>query len=119
MVLLLLHAALPAVVQSSPSQSQDPLTDAETEEQMGLPVWLLYVAAQRAAEQQALNAEIVSPMSYVAGAPLTFDASNSVSKGGDLTYLWSLAKPDGSYTVLNSFHRGRPDAQCRRWRIPH
>jgi len=102
-LLLLLHAALPAVVQSSPSQSQDPLTDAETEEQMGLPVWLLYVAAQRAAEQQALNAEIVSPLSYVAGAPLTFDASNSVSKGGDLTYLWTLSRPDGSYTVLNSF----------------
>lgn len=102
-LLLLLHAALPAVVQSSPSQSQDPLTDAETEGQMGLPVWLLYVAAQRAAEQRALNAEIVSPLSYVAGAPLTFDASNSVSKGGALTYLWTLAKPDGSYTVLNSF----------------
>jgi len=96
----MVSAILPAVAQSAVSQSQEQQAEEEQEGRAGLPIWLLYLAAQRAEEQKGLKAEIAAPVAYVAGAPITFDASSSLSAGGELTYEWTLKTPDGSYAVL-------------------
>ena len=96
----MLHAISPGFVQSAVSQSQQQQAEEEQEAQAGLPIWLLYLAAQRAEEQRGLKAEISAPVGYVAGAPMTFDASGSRSADGELIYEWTLEKPDGSYTLL-------------------
>ena len=96
----MLHAISPGFAQSAVSQSQQQQAEEEQEAQAGLPIWLLYLAAQRAEEQRGLKAEISAPVGYVAGAPMTFDASGSRSADGELIYEWTLEKPDGSYTVL-------------------
>ena len=99
-LLLTVSAVLPAFAQSAVSQSQEYQAEEEQEGQAGLPIWLLYLAAQRVEEQKGLKAEIAAPVGYLAGAPITFDASNSRSAHGELTYEWTLETPDGSYTVL-------------------
>ena len=96
----MLHAISPGFAQSAVSQSQQQQAEEEQEAQAGLPIWLLYLAAQRAEEQRGLKAEISAPVGHVAGAPMTFDASGSRSADGELIYEWTLEKPDGSYTVL-------------------
>lgn len=99
-LLLTASAVLPAFAQSAVSRSPEHQAEEEQEGQAGLPIWLLYLAAQRAEEQKGLKAEIAASVAYVAGAPITFDASSSLSAGGELTYEWTLETPDGSYTVL-------------------
>ena len=84
--------ATPATA-SSPAPTQS--------ESSGLPIWLLYLAAQQHADQNALSAVITAQDSFVAGRPLRFDAGNSASDSSELIYRWSLRKPDGSYAALN------------------
>ena len=71
------------------------------DEAHGLPIWLLYVATQTAADEQAVEPRITaSPAAFIAGEVLYFDAA--ASHGGEgVTYGWSLTRPDGSQTQLS------------------
>ena len=81
------------------ASTSDSTSDDETH---GLPIWLLYVAAQTAANESAVEPRITAPPgAFIAGEVLYFDAA--ASNGGDgASYGWSLIRPDGSQTELSS-----------------
>ena len=68
----------------------------------GLPIWLLYVAAQTAVNENAVKPRITaSPAAFVAGEVLYFDAAAS-NGGNGIRYSWMLISPDGSQAELSS-----------------
>ena len=68
----------------------------------GLPIWLLYVAAQTAVNENAVKPLITaSPAAFVAGEVLYFDAAAS-NGGNGIRYSWMLISPDGSQAELSS-----------------
>lgn len=72
------------------------------DETHGLPIWLLYVAAQTAVNENAVEPRITaSPAAFIAGEVLYFDAAAS-NGGDDIRYSWILISPDGSQAELSS-----------------
>ena len=68
----------------------------------GLPIWLLYVAAQTAVHENAVEPRIIAaPAAFIAGEVLYFDAAAS-NGGDDIRYSWMLVGPDGSQAELSS-----------------